>query len=335
MALNLDWFPFFHGDFDEGTRGLTNEEVGAYLRLLSFQWRYGSIPADPERAGRITGERFSESTWKALQEKFKHDPSVPGDRLVNLRMRKERIEAERRYERRARVNRKNGSKGGLAKRMASESLANGQRIAKQVASESLSDLLQPAENHKEILKLSAQEPPAADWKSPIEGHITNKEQGGEERREPKSSNGGGSSSESPVARPNSRARRSRRAPEGYEISEELGKWVQTKFPSTPVDTLRAWTAKQLEKFLNHEFAAPRSDWDATFRNWVLGCIDRGHLPAGTRAAAGDEEKAWQETLKTASIFGATRGSDESREQFTKRVNDMNQRRLSALEQRKT
>ena len=34
---------------------MTFEEVGLYLRLLSLQWREGSIPSDPEKLARICG----------------------------------------------------------------------------------------------------------------------------------------------------------------------------------------------------------------------------------------------------------------------------------------
>jgi uncharacterized protein YdaU (DUF1376 family) len=139
---DLDWFPFWLRDFDEGTREMTNEEVGAYLRLLYYQFHSGSIPADRERAAHVTGERFSDGTWQLLQKKFVADPSVPADRLVNLRMREVRLDAEARFKRRSEANRQNGRAGGLARgerlqslgsqqpeRVASDSPANGKRSA--------------------------------------------------------------------------------------------------------------------------------------------------------------------------------------------------------------
>ncbi len=51
------WFPFYVDDFwqDEAVASMTFEEVGLYLRLLSLQWREGSIPSDPEKLARICG----------------------------------------------------------------------------------------------------------------------------------------------------------------------------------------------------------------------------------------------------------------------------------------
>lgn len=54
MGAPLKWFPFFIDDWetDEKIRGLSLEEQGAYLRMLCWQWREGSLsgrPADVER----------------------------------------------------------------------------------------------------------------------------------------------------------------------------------------------------------------------------------------------------------------------------------------------
>lgn len=308
---DLDWFPFWLRDFDEGTREMTNEDVGAYLRLLYYQWHYGSIPADRERASRVTGERFSDATWTMLQAKFVPDASVPGDRLVNLRMQAERRDAEIRFARRSAANRANGQRGGAARarnlralagqepeRVGSESPANRQRSA--------SDPQASGERASSTLNTKKEEKIRLTTEGGSTGKVTDTGKG--------------------------RARRSRRAPEDYKLSDAMGRWVQEKFERTPTDTLRAWTRKQLEKFRNHEFNSPRSDWDATFRNWVLNCIDRGDVPHGA-VAGGDEEKAWQDVLKTAAIFNMTRAPDESREAFAARVNERNQRRLDALNQR--
>jgi uncharacterized protein YdaU (DUF1376 family) len=115
MSINLDWFPFFWRDFDEATREMTNEEVGAYWRLLFYQWQYGSIPADMERAARITGERFGEKTGAMLLKKFLSAEGLPPDRLVNPRMAEIRAEQEAKYERRSNAGRKAGDYGAAKK----------------------------------------------------------------------------------------------------------------------------------------------------------------------------------------------------------------------------
>lgn len=310
--INLDWFPFFLRDFDEGTRELTNEEVGAYLRLLYYHFHNGSIPADRARAGYITGEALTEAVWATLTQKFLADGAPPG-RLVNMRMANVRSIAEASFKRRSEANKVNGMKGGLARaeRLRTRAGAQSQRIA----SESLT-------NGKQMVS----EPQPSDRRS---SSIL-----GEEKNKTGGRSKAGVSAGKSVDTPNSRARRSRRAPEDYKISDELGKWLLSKFPGVHVDTLRAWTAKQLEKFKNHEFASPRSDWDATLRNWVLTCIDKADVPKGIARNGGDEEKAWQDTLKTAAVLSMEKEPDETREAFSARVNERNQRRIAALESKR-
>lgn len=313
--MDLDWFPFFLRDFDEGTREMTNEEVGAYLRLLYYHFHNGSIPADQARAGYITGERLTDSVWAKLGEKFTAETAPPG-RLVNVRMCNVRAVAEAAFKRRSEANRLNGQKGGLARgrklRAQAGSRANAQpeRIASESPSERVANGKPPARERQATLK-----------------HI-------EEKKEEDKRTTEGSSKKQTQGTNNLRARRSRRAPEDFKIDPTLGQWIQGRFPNVHVDVLRAWTARQLEKFKNHEFASPRSDWPATFRNWVLTCIDKGNVPAGAPKGGGDEEKRWKQTLELAAMFGMQKGPEEARETFAARVMERNQRRLEQLEQQK-
>jgi uncharacterized protein YdaU (DUF1376 family) len=45
----LPWFPFYAADWlaDEKVQLMTAEQRGAYIHLLAYQWREGSVPADP------------------------------------------------------------------------------------------------------------------------------------------------------------------------------------------------------------------------------------------------------------------------------------------------
>jgi len=52
---DLPDFPLDVLAFMGDTQHLSNEEVGAYLRLLMHQWVNGSIPDDPKRAAQIVG----------------------------------------------------------------------------------------------------------------------------------------------------------------------------------------------------------------------------------------------------------------------------------------
>lgn len=48
-------FQFYPADFIMGTMAMTPEQVGAYIRLLCYQWENGPIPNDDELLARITG----------------------------------------------------------------------------------------------------------------------------------------------------------------------------------------------------------------------------------------------------------------------------------------
>jgi len=47
------YFPFYSDDFITGTLDMTCEEVGAYIRLLCYQFGKGAIPSDEETIRRI------------------------------------------------------------------------------------------------------------------------------------------------------------------------------------------------------------------------------------------------------------------------------------------
>lgn len=54
-------FQFYADDFLAGTMGMTQAEVGAYIRLLAHQWSKGTLPEDPERLRRLAGGKVTET----------------------------------------------------------------------------------------------------------------------------------------------------------------------------------------------------------------------------------------------------------------------------------
>jgi hypothetical protein len=59
----MPWFQFYASDFKTSTESYTNEEVGAYIRLLCSQWDKGSqligrqrqvLGAGPDVLGKIS-----------------------------------------------------------------------------------------------------------------------------------------------------------------------------------------------------------------------------------------------------------------------------------------
>jgi uncharacterized protein YdaU (DUF1376 family) len=63
-------FLFYVQDFNDGTQDFTDEEVGAYLRLLLFQFSQGHLPLD--RIKRKLNSNF-ERLWPVLSIKFIQD----------------------------------------------------------------------------------------------------------------------------------------------------------------------------------------------------------------------------------------------------------------------
>ena len=60
-------FLFYVTDFNDGTQDFTNEETGAYLRVLLFQFSQGHLSL--ERIEKKLGVNF-ERLWKTLSPKF-------------------------------------------------------------------------------------------------------------------------------------------------------------------------------------------------------------------------------------------------------------------------
>ena len=52
-------FQFYADDFVGGTCDLSAADVGAYIRLLCYQWSRGAIPTEPEKLERVAGGKVS------------------------------------------------------------------------------------------------------------------------------------------------------------------------------------------------------------------------------------------------------------------------------------
>ncbi|MBP8145965.1 MAG: YdaU family protein [Inhella sp.] len=86
-----------------------------------------------------------------------------------------------------------------------------------------------------------------------------------------------------------RPRPSRRCPKTWNPSEKLLAWARHEHPGVELE-------HELAKFRDNTFRTPRSDWDATFRNWIREASDRwkarnGQRVAGAPATAGAREAA--------------------------------------------
>lgn len=78
-------FQFYANDFLAATAEWEPELVGAYIRLLSYQWINGSIPSEEKKLKRITGLDVIDMEFsKTVRTKF--DIETQDGRLMNLRL---------------------------------------------------------------------------------------------------------------------------------------------------------------------------------------------------------------------------------------------------------
>lgn len=79
-------------------------------------------------------------------------------------------------------------------------------------------------------------------------------------------------------------RASRRCPAGFELDDEMRAWATQNAPGVDV-------AAETAKFLDHTFATARTDWPATWRNWMRKAWET--KPASSRQVASAPQAAWE------------------------------------------
>lgn len=68
------YLPLYYNDLRGATQDWTDEEFGAYVRLLIYQWDQGFIPTEMSRLVKIADS--TEKNWPVLSQKF--TPGEPG-----------------------------------------------------------------------------------------------------------------------------------------------------------------------------------------------------------------------------------------------------------------
>lgn len=83
-------FQFYPADYlaDEKVQLLTLEQEGAYIRAISYCWREGSIPANPDTLAFLIGKGCTSEVARVVQGCFKGGSTT--DRLVHSRLEAER-----------------------------------------------------------------------------------------------------------------------------------------------------------------------------------------------------------------------------------------------------
>jgi len=77
-------FPLYYNDIDRSTRDWTDEEFGAYMRLLMHQWDKFGLPLGFDRLSRIAPS--VEKNWPVLSKKFVEvDGQLKNERLEEIR----------------------------------------------------------------------------------------------------------------------------------------------------------------------------------------------------------------------------------------------------------
>jgi uncharacterized protein YdaU (DUF1376 family) len=64
-------FLFYYKDFLASTAAMSPAEVGAYMRLLCYQWEHGTIPNDERKVARIiSGGTKAATLWRGIKDRF-------------------------------------------------------------------------------------------------------------------------------------------------------------------------------------------------------------------------------------------------------------------------
>ena len=96
MATDLPWFPMYPNDFLTSTMSMSNDVLGAYIRLLCYAWVNDGIPDDRNMIDRISGGLTDEG-WNEIRERLVLNGDRSGDRDGDRRARwvHPRMERER------------------------------------------------------------------------------------------------------------------------------------------------------------------------------------------------------------------------------------------------
>lgn len=137
-------FQFYAAEWlaDEKVSLMTLEEEGAYIRLVAYCWREGSIPADLEMLSRLCKGASSNSV-RVVTSCFKQHPTDP------LRLVHKRLESEAAKQKEWRAKSADGGRRSAEKRWGARSDANSVDIGKSAVTTPISTpstLVQPNGN---------------------------------------------------------------------------------------------------------------------------------------------------------------------------------------------
>lgn len=103
-------FQFYAGDFLVGVMGMSDEEVGVYIKMLAMQWERGSLPNCPKSIRFLVNSRRNPSENVMKKFTISDDGTIRNDRLEKERQkqitfRESRVEnAKKRWEKQSTSN---------------------------------------------------------------------------------------------------------------------------------------------------------------------------------------------------------------------------------------
>ena len=246
------WFPFYVDDFwqDEAVQAMSLEEVGFYLRLLSLQWREGSIPSDLEKLGRIChldGPAMAR-LWPSVSQCF---TNVQDDlsRIINRRL--AAIQDQQ-----TAVHQKLSEQGKMGAR--ARWGGDGPAIATPMPGHRPPDGIVESEVEVTTTTTPPLSPPGLENDTPASSKQTTKP----------------AKRKSPTTPP----------PENFELTTAMQEWFREKFGNVPARLVK----QQTEQFLDHHRSKGNQfvDWKAAWRTWMTNWRSNFGKDTPTKPPAG-------------------------------------------------
>jgi uncharacterized protein YdaU (DUF1376 family) len=238
------YMPLFFGDFLAATAEWLGEERALYLLLLGYQWSLGSLPADPEKLCRLVSwdRKLFLKHWPMVATKFQaRDGRLVNDRLEQHRARAEEISAKRAAA---------GAKGGQKTKQMPD------RLPEQTESNCLANAFGLLGHPSNPSNPSKKDSPERSLK-PLGGEVGLTPETGAARAAPAPTNGA-----TPKGKRPRRGNLAHFVPEDWQLDRADYDWALEQGYTAE------FVRRETERFVDHEFASPRSDWTRAWRNWI-------------------------------------------------------------------
>jgi uncharacterized protein YdaU (DUF1376 family) len=255
------WMPLYVADYLADTTRLTTVQHGAYLLLIMAYWRAGeALPDDDEDLAAMT--RLALKDWQKIRPKIAGFFTVAAGRWTHNRIERE-IE-------RATINREQKSAAGKASATARASQRNSNGRSTGVGTDVAT------EPQRNVNSSSSSSPSSPSHPSDAQG----------ESAPP-------SAAPPPAEKPPSKAKGSRLTSD-WTLPEDWAEWATTELLPLGggLPAILAYVDTAALRFRDHWLGKAgkdgvKLDWQATWRNWIRGDIERGKTPKGASNGKAD------------------------------------------------